>query len=160
MAVINDILDYSKLSTGKLRFDSRNFSPREVMNEVVKLFEVKANEKGLQILSNIDQSLPQNVTGDDFRLRQVLINLLSNAIKFTNQGSIIVSGSVLRKTDDAVKIQFTVADTGIGIPSDMQSQIFEEFTQADGGISRKFGGTGLGLTIVKKIVDYRVAKFP
>lgn len=153
MAVINDILDYSKLSTGKLRFDSRNFSPREVMNEVVKLFEVKANEKGLQILSNIDQSLPQNVTGDDFRLRQVLINLLSNAIKFTNQGSIIVSGSVLRKTDDAVKIQFTVADTGIGIPSDMQSQIFEEFTQADGGISRKFGGTGLGLTIVKKLVE-------
>jgi len=97
--------------------------------------------------------LPQNVTGDDFRLRQVLINLLSNAIKFTNQGSIIVSGSVLRKTDDAVKIQFTVADTGIGIPPEMQSQIFEEFTQADGGISRKFGGTGLGLTIVKKLVE-------
>ncbi|MBC7125806.1 MAG: response regulator, partial [Bacteroidales bacterium] len=153
MAVINDILDYSKLATGKLRLESREFSPRDVVNDVVKLFEVKANEKGLQILSNIDQSLPQSVIGDDFRLRQVLINLLSNAIKFTEQGSIIVSGAVLRKTDDSVKIQFTVADTGIGISPEMQSQVFEEFTQADGGISRKFGGTGLGLTIVKKLVE-------
>ena len=153
MAVINDILDYSKLATGKLRLESREFSPREVVNDTVKLFEARANEKGLQILSNIDQSLPHIVVGDDFRLRQVLINLLSNAIKFTEQGSIIVSGAVVRKTDDSVKIQFTVADTGIGISPEMQSQVFEEFTQADGGISRKFGGTGLGLTIVKKLVE-------
>lgn len=153
MAVINDILDYSKLATGKLRLESRVFSPRDVVNDAVKLFEVRASEKGLQILSNIDQSLPQSVIGDDFRLRQVLINLLSNAIKFTEQGSIIVSGTVLRKTDESVKIQFTVADTGIGISPEMQSQVFEEFTQADGGISRKFGGTGLGLTIVKKLVE-------
>lgn len=153
MAVINDILDYSKLATGKLRLESREFSPREVVNDTVKLFEARANEKGLQILSNIDQSLPHIVVGDDFRLRQVLINLLSNAIKFTEQGSIIVSGAVLRKTDDSLKIQFTVADTGIGISPEMQSQVFEEFTQADGGISRKFGGTGLGLTIVKKLVE-------
>lgn len=153
MAVINDILDYSKLATGKLRLESRVFSPRDVVNDVVKLFELKATEKGLYILSNIDQSLPEYVTGDDFRLRQVLINLLSNAIKFTNQGSIIISVAVLRKTDESVKIQFTVADTGIGIPPEMQSQIFEEFTQADSGISRRFGGTGLGLTIVKKLVE-------
>ena len=153
MAVINDILDYSKLATGKLRLESKEFSPREVVNDTVKLFEVRAGEKGLQLLSSIDQSIPQSVIGDDFRLRQVLINLLSNAIKFTNQGSIIVSAAVLRKTDESVKIQFTVADTGIGISPEMQSQVFEEFTQADGGISRKFGGTGLGLTIVKKLVE-------
>lgn len=153
MAVINDVLDYSKLATGKLRLESNDFSPRDVITDVVKLFEVKASEKGLQILSNIDQSLPQIVVGDDFRLRQVLINLLSNAIKFTNEGSIIVSGAVIRRTDDSVKIQITVADTGIGIPDEMQSQIFEEFTQADNGISRRFGGTGLGLTIVKKLVE-------
>lgn len=153
MAVINDILDYSKLAAGKLRLESREFSPRKVVNDAVKLFEVKAGEKGLQIHSNIDQALPERVIGDDFRLRQVLINLLSNAIKFTEQGSIIVSGTVLRKTDDSVKIQFTVADTGIGISHEMQSQVFEEFTQADSGVSRRFGGTGLGLSIVKKLVE-------
>ncbi|MDI3527774.1 MAG: hypothetical protein PWR03_1957 [Tenuifilum sp.] len=153
LSVINDILDYSKLETGKLRLEQRVFSPRKVVENVVKLFEAKATEKELNILVNVDASIPEKMVGDDYRLQQVLINLVGNSIKFTNQGSIIVSASVLNQTDDVAKIQFTVADTGIGIPVDMQAQIFEEFTQADSSTSRRFGGTGLGLTIVKRLVE-------
>ncbi|QKG80875.1 ATP-binding protein [Tenuifilum thalassicum] len=153
LSVINDILDYSKLETGKLRLEQRVFSPRKVVENVVKLFEAKATEKELNILVNVDASIPEKMVGDDYRLQQVLINLVGNSIKFTNQGSIIVSASVLNQADDVAKIQFTVADTGIGIPVDKQAQIFEEFTQADSSTSRRFGGTGLGLTIVKRLVE-------
>ncbi len=153
LSVINDILDYSKLETGKLRLENRRFSPRDTIDEVVKLFEGKAEEKKLQLLSNIDLTVPEMLWGDDFRLKQVLINLLSNAIKFTHEGNIILSATVIRQNSESVKLQFTVADTGIGIPPEMQSQIFEEFTQADAGTARRYGGTGLGLTIVKKLVE-------
>ncbi len=153
LSVINDILDYSKLESGKLSLESRLFSPANVLSEVSELFHQKAEEKGLKVLFNADPSVPEQVWGDDFRLRQIIINLVSNAIKFTDKGSVIISASVLRQTLQSVKLQFTVADTGIGIPLEKQEQIFEEFTQADSSTSRRYGGTGLGLTLVKKLTE-------
>jgi hypothetical protein len=102
---------------------------------------------------NIDSSVQPELWGDTFRLRQILMNLLSNAIKFTESGSIIVGLTLVKQTDEFAKIQLTVADSGVGIPEEQQASIFEEFTQADSGVARKYGGTGLGLTIVKKLTE-------
>ncbi|HRX30604.1 MAG: response regulator [Bacteroidales bacterium] len=153
LSVINDILDYSKLESGQVKFEQDKFSPSEVVNDAIDLFAVKATEKGLQLLANIDSEVPSHLWGDSFRLKQIIMNLLSNSIRFTQTGSVIVSVSVVRQTDEFARILFTVADTGIGIPKEQHQLIFEEFTQAETGVTRKFGGTGLGLTIVKKLVE-------
>lgn len=153
LSVINDILDYSKLESGQLRLENTRFEPRALLNEVVSFFTPKATEKGLNILSNIDPQTPHELWGDTFRLRQIIINLLSNAIKFTDNGSVIVTVSLGKQTEEFAKLAITVADTGVGIPENQQSLIFEEFTQADSSIVRKYGGTGLGLTIVKKLTE-------
>lgn len=153
LSVINDILDYSKLESGQLRLENIRFEPRKVINDVVQFFTPKADDKKLTILANIDESVPSELWGDTFRLRQILMNLLSNAIKFTDTGSVIVSTSIVKQTSEFAKLQITVADSGVGIPEEQQALIFEEFTQADSGVSRKYGGTGLGLTIVKKLTE-------
>lgn len=153
LSVINDILDYSKLESGHVRLENVRFEPEKIFTDVVQFFMPRINEKRLTVLVNIDTSTPGELWGDTFRLRQILMNLLSNAIKFTENGSIIVSVSVLKQTEEFAKLQITVADTGVGIPVEHQSLIFEEFTQVDGGIARKYGGTGLGLTIVKKLTE-------
>jgi signal transduction histidine kinase/CheY-like chemotaxis protein/HPt (histidine-containing phosphotransfer) domain-containing protein len=153
LSVINDILDYSKLESGQVRFETAMFDPVSATESVIQTFTPKVEEKQLLIHTNIDPAVPHVLWGDSFRLKQALMNLLSNAIKFTESGSIIVSLGVVRLTPEYVKLQFTVADTGVGIPPEQQQAIFEEFTQADSSISRKYGGTGLGLTLVKKIVE-------
>jgi len=153
LSVINDILDYSKLESGQLKLESIRFEPRRVINEVVLFFTPRANEKNLNLMVNIDSSVQPELWGDTFRLRQILMNLLSNAIKFTESGSIIVGLTLVKQTDEFAKIQLTVADSGVGIPEEQQASIFEEFTQADSGVARKYGGTGLGLTIVKKLTE-------
>ncbi|MGE0077564.1 MAG: ATP-binding protein [Bacteroidales bacterium] len=153
LSVINDILDYSKLESGQLKLENIRFEPQRVISDVVTFFTPRASEKSLNLLVNIDSSVPLELWGDTFRLRQILMNLLSNALKFTESGSIIVSGAIIRQTDEFAKLQITVADSGVGIPEEQQAQIFEEFTQADGGVARKYGGTGLGLTIVKKLTE-------
>ncbi|MBQ9470610.1 MAG: response regulator [Bacteroidales bacterium] len=153
LAVINDILDYSKLDAGHMRLNQHLFSPSALIAEVGQTFDYRAKEKGIDLLVHSDPTLPAELWGDGFRLKQIAMNLVSNAIKFTAQGSVVVNLGTARTTAHHTSLQLTVADTGIGIPTDAQHTVFEDFTQADPSIARQHGGTGLGLAIVKKLVD-------
>jgi signal transduction histidine kinase/CheY-like chemotaxis protein len=150
LALINEMLDFSKVEAGRLELDARPFALTSLVEEVVELLAPRAQEKGLEIASFVDEHLPERVVGDATRLRQVLLNLAGNAVKFTDKGgfAIIVSAG-----GGADEIAFAVRDTGIGIGEDAQARIFEEFEQADAAPSRRFGGTGLGLAISKRIVE-------
>lgn len=153
LRVINDILDFSKMEAGKMKLENITFSLREIIREIVTLFNAKANEKNIVLQTVISPEVPDVLNGDPVRLRQLLYNYLSNAIKFTDNGTVTVD---IRpgKIDGAVaKIKFSVTDTGIGIPEDKQDILFQAFNQVDGSHTRKYGGTGLGLSIVKKIAE-------
>jgi PAS domain S-box-containing protein len=155
MTVINDILDFSKIEVGKLDIENIPFDVFRTVSSTVSTLSFKTNDKGLDLNLHIDDDIPKNLVGDPMRLRQVLINLLSNAVKFTEKGSITVDVRTLKKIQDENKIilQFSVEDTGVGIPEDKIEKIFDSFSQADSSITRKFGGTGLGLTISSKLVS-------
>jgi len=148
LGLINDILDFSKIESHKLELNKIEFNPFTEFESVVRLFNVKAGEKGIRFLCFIDPRIPESVISDPLRIKQVLSNLLSNAIKFTPQdGLVIIEINLSRNKDGFCLINFSVADTGMGIPERKQKQIFEAFTQADSSITRLFGGTGLGLSI-------------
>jgi two-component system, sensor histidine kinase and response regulator len=151
LSIINDILDFSKIEAGKLDLESIPFDLRESFGETMKSLSVRAHQKGLELIYDVQPDVPEAVMGDPGRIRQVLINLVSNAIKFTEQGEIFVS--VEENSHDAAVsyLHLMVKDTGIGIPTEIQGRIFEPFSQADGS-ARRFGGTGLGLTICAKLV--------
>ncbi|MGH9326985.1 MAG: ATP-binding protein [Terriglobia bacterium] len=151
--IINDILDFSKIEAGKLELDSAPFSLRYLLETTLKPFMIRARQKGLHLACDFDPRVPDGLMGDSTRLRQVLTNLAENAIKFTEKGSIRVSVQAVALNQDQVVLRFDVTDTGIGIPPEKQQIVFEAFTQADGSTTRKFGGTGLGLTITKKLVS-------
>jgi PAS domain S-box-containing protein len=153
LALINDILDLSKIEAGKLRLDRVQFQLGPTIAEVVSLFALEARMKGLGFVSNVPSDLPRVVVGDPGRLRQVLRNLLGNALKFTDHGEIGVRAELLNEATNVVQIRFTVHDTGIGMPPDQQSRLFESFTQGDGSSTRRHGGTGLGLAISKQLVE-------
>jgi PAS domain S-box-containing protein len=153
LALINDILDLSKIEAGKLRLDRVQFQLGPTIAEVVSLFALEARMKGLGFVSNVPADLPRVVVGDPGRLRQVLRNLLGNALKFTDHGEIGVHAELLNEATNVVQIRFTVHDTGIGMPPDQQSRLFESFTQGDGSSTRRHGGTGLGLAISKQLVE-------
>jgi PAS domain S-box-containing protein len=150
LSLIEEILDFSKIEAGRLDLEARPFGLGQMVEEIVELLAPRAQAKGLEIASLVDERLANRVVGDMARLRQVLLNLAGNAVKFTETGGValIVEPGV---TQD--QISFAVRDTGIGIAPDAQSRIFEEFEQADGGMTRKFGGTGLGLAISRRIVE-------
>ncbi|MBF0612133.1 MAG: response regulator [Magnetococcales bacterium] len=151
LAVINDVLDFSRIESGRFTIADIPFSPRHVVEETSGLMQVAAEEKGLTLSVDIAASIPESIVGDDGRVRQVLINLLGNAIKFTHQGRVNVTLTLdLQKPGTLL---FSVADTGIGIAQEHVNHIFEHFAQADSGIARRYGGTGLGLTISKRLVD-------
>lgn len=150
LELINDILDVSKLESGKLALEVRPFNMRRIMEETLRTMETAARGKGLKLTLGIDGLLSSNFMGDPFRLRQIIINLTSNAIKFTERGEVEVS--VSPEGTDGI-ILFTVNDTGIGIPKEIVEEIFKPFTQADSSTSRRYGGTGLGTTISKQLVD-------
>jgi signal transduction histidine kinase/CheY-like chemotaxis protein len=155
LTVINDILDFSKIEAGRLELDPISFNLRDLLEETARSLALKAHEKGLELVSNVAADVPEFVVGDTTRIRQILINLIGNAIKFTAHGEVeltarLDTGSV---TDDAVCLHFSVRDTGIGIPAEKQGQIFESFSQVDTSTTRKFGGTGLGLTISSRLVE-------
>ena len=152
LTVINDILDFSKIEAGKMMLESAEFNLRETLEETIRTFSLRAGEKGLELICDIPSSIPQLVLGDTERLRQVLVNLLGNAIKFTDRGEIILQAHLEEKEDDSVHLHFTIRDTGIGVPKEKQELIFESFVQADGSSRRKYGGTGLGLTICTRLV--------
>lgn len=155
--IINDILDFSKIEAGKLSIDEVPFNLAELVEDTVDLISIKAEEKGLELLCSIDPALPSQLLGDPIRIKQVLMNLMGNAVKFTSRGEVFVhlrSGATYIKNDISyTDIEVTVKDTGIGIPKDKLNAIFESFTQADNSTTRKYGGTGLGLTISKSLVD-------
>jgi len=158
LKIINDILDLSKVEAGKLEFEQTDFVLSEVMDGLVNTLSVKAKEKGLDFIVEADKQIPPHLLGDPTRLSQVLINLSGNAIKFTDSGSVTVKCKLLDKTDTTVNLQFSVTDTGIGIPANKLDAIFESFTQAESNTTRKFGGTGLGLTISKQLVNLQGGK--
>jgi signal transduction histidine kinase/CheY-like chemotaxis protein/HPt (histidine-containing phosphotransfer) domain-containing protein len=153
LIVINDILDYSKIEAGKIELETLDFNLRDCAEESLKTFALVADEKRLELLCDIAPDVPELVAGDPGRLRQILLNLVSNAIKFTAHGEVALKVEVERAEHDDTVIKFAVADTGIGIPVEKQESIFSPFTQADSSTTRKYGGTGLGLTISARMVE-------
>jgi signal transduction histidine kinase/CheY-like chemotaxis protein len=148
LGILNDILDLSKIDAGKLEIESVPFSLRSLMDDTCRTFSFQAKEKELRLRYTVDPGTPDSWTGDPGRLRQVLVNLIGNALKFTAAGSVTA-----RALASQSELRFEVTDTGIGIPLEKQSQIFEAFSQVDGSITRRFGGTGLGLTICSRLVE-------
>ncbi|MFM7021500.1 MAG: response regulator [Flavobacteriales bacterium] len=153
IVIINDILDFSKIEAGKMSIESSPFDLKNLLSELLKLQKQSAEDKGISLVLKVDDKVPARVVGDSVRVNQILLNLLSNAIKFTGRGKVELNVKVLQETDKDVRLEMTVEDSGIGIPADKLSDIFESFTQAKGDTTRKYGGTGLGLTIVKKLVN-------
>ncbi len=152
LAVINDILDFSKIEAGKLKLEQLDFDLQDTVESAVELFANPAQRKGLELTCHMARAFPRTLRGDPVRLRQTLLNLISNAIKFTREGEVNVRVEAVAETDTTVTLRFAVRDSGMGIPVEAQGRIFDAFSQADGSTTRRFGGTGLGLTIVKELV--------
>jgi len=153
LRIINDVLDYTKIEVGRISIEYYKFSFSEVMNETLALYETSANQKKLNLYTIIDENIPENLFGDALRLKQILGNLIGNAIKFTNEGYVKVVCKVARTETLFTTIEFSVEDSGIGIPEDKQKLLFERFTQIDSSYAKPFQGTGLGLAISKKLVE-------
>jgi PAS domain S-box-containing protein len=153
LTLLNDILDFSKIEAGRLEIEKINFNLRNTVEDVAYTLAERAQVKGLEIACLMNPDIASNLRGDPGRLRQILVNLVGNAIKFTHQGEIVIQVEPLEKSDTQAVIHFSVQDTGVGIPLERQAAIFERFTQADGSTTRKYGGTGLGLTICKQLVE-------
>ncbi|MCP4592820.1 MAG: response regulator, partial [bacterium] len=153
LTLLNDILDLSKIEAGRTELEKTDFELATVMNAVADLASNLAREKGLELVCHVDPAIPNRLLGDPARLRQVLVNLSGNAVKFTEQGEVEISVEQESRTNDHVTLLFSVRDTGIGIPADHLDSVFDRFTQADGATTRRYGGTGLGLTISKQVVD-------
>ncbi|MBV7271753.1 response regulator [Clostridium sp. PL3] len=153
LGIINDILDFSKIEAGKLELESINFNLKDVISSTVAMIQMKAIDKGLRLICDISEDIPCYLNGDHLRLQQILMNLLNNSIKFTETGSILIKASLLYSNEKNCKISFSVKDTGIGITKDLLPKLFTPFSQADTSITRKYGGTGLGLTICKNLVN-------
>ncbi|MBT5869628.1 MAG: response regulator [Nitrospinaceae bacterium] len=152
LTIINDILDVSKIEAGKLDIEETEFNLDKVLEGVSDVLHTKIMEKGLEFNFNLAPEVPRNLLGDPVRLSQILTNLTSNAVKFTEKGTITISIKVLQQTQDILKLEFSVQDSGIGLSELQISKLFKPFNQADSSTTRKFGGTGLGLTIVKKLI--------
>jgi len=153
LSIINDILDFSKIEAGKLELESVDFRLDEVISNIIGMISVKAAEKNLEVLNTIAKDLPYDLIGDPMRLGQILINLVNNAVKFTDKGHILIRAELLDTAGDICHVKFTVSDTGIGMTQEQMGKLFAAFSQADSSVTRKYGGTGLGLTICKRLVD-------
>jgi ammonium transporter, Amt family len=153
LTIINDILDFSKIEAGKLTLETIDFDFRETVDAVVDLLGLKAQEKGIELISLINPEIPTTVQGDPVRLRQILMNLIGNAIKFTAQGEIVVQVVPEEDTSGTGLLRFMITDTGIGISPEGQNRLFQAFSQEDSSTTRKYGGTGLGLSITKMLAE-------
>jgi len=153
IVLINDILDLAKVDSGKMTFEKEPFKMANSIASMLHLFKTKIQEKNLTLIKDYDTRIPDVLLGDSVRLHQIILNLLSNAVKFTNEGEITVCIQLIHEDSQNVTIEFSVTDTGIGIPESRLSSIFENFQQATSGTSRLYGGTGLGLAIVKQLVE-------
>jgi PAS domain S-box-containing protein len=151
--VINDILDFSKIEAGKLELEKTEFEIRDLIRDTLKTLAQRTENKPIEICSRISPKVPMTLLGDPTRLRQLVVNLVGNAIKFTEQGNIVVNADLEAANGDEVTLRISVSDTGMGIPKEKQNLIFDSFAQVDGSTTRKFGGTGLGLTISRQLVE-------
>ena len=152
LTLINDILDFSKIEAGKLEVEAIEFDLGDAVGDTMKALSVRAQQKGLELAYEFQPDVPYALVGDPGRLRQIIVNLIGNAIKFTEKGEVVLSVQADCSKRDDVQLHFTISDTGIGIPVEKQAAIFQAFTQADGSMSRTYGGTGLGLTISSRLV--------
>lgn len=153
LGIINDILDFSKIEAGKLSMEHIPFNLNEVLNNINTVVGVKVHDKGLELLFDIGQDVPMGLVGDSLRVNQVITNLMGNSVKFTDKGQVTLGIQKLEDAEDKVKLKFSVSDTGIGMTPEQCGKLFQAFTQADTSTTRKYGGTGLGLTISKKLVE-------
>ena len=158
IVLINDILDLAKVDAGKMTFEEIPFKMSSSISAMIHLFETKIQEKNLELVKIYDKHIPEVLLGDPVRLHQIILNLVSNAVKFTSKGKITVKLKLVKEDEKQVNIEFSVTDTGIGIPENKKDQIFENFHQASSGTSRLYGGTGLGLAIVKQLVEAQGGK--
>ncbi len=153
LVIINDILDLSKINSEKLEIENINFNIRDVLDSVQKTLEVKVKEKAIRLQLIIGDQVPNRFCGDPVRINQILLNIVGNAVKFTDKGSVTIVCNLIRKTDQAYDLAFDVIDTGIGIKKENIKNVFNSFSQANSTITRKYGGTGLGLPISKKLIE-------
>ena len=153
LSLIEDILDISKIEAGKFCIEETDFDLHNLINNTSSIMRTQAESKGIELTSYVSPSTPYKLIGDPHHLRQVLINLIGNAVKFTEEGSVKLRVTTTSENDTHANIRFEVKDTGVGIPLEVQNSIFESFTQADNSTTRKFGGTGLGTTISKQIIE-------
>ena len=153
LGIINDILDFSKIEAGKLDMEKIDFSLDDVLENVSNLIGVKSQEKGLELLFDTGRDAPVHLVGDPLRLGQVLTNLGNNAVKFTEKGEVVIRTELVEQKDQQIQLRFTVKDSGIGLTQEQQGKLFQAFSQADASTTRKYGGTGLGLTISKRLVN-------
>ncbi|KPA17438.1 membrane protein containing ATP-binding region, ATPase-like protein [Candidatus Magnetomorum sp. HK-1] len=151
--LINDILDFSKIDAGKLDMEKTNFYLKDTIDDITDMFREKIANKNIELIISIEKDTPNGLVGDPSRLRQIITNLMSNAVKFTEQGEIVLNVYALEQTEKNTFLNFSVKDSGIGIPKDTAHKLFSAFTQADGSTTRKYGGTGLGLSICKRLVE-------
>jgi PAS domain S-box-containing protein len=153
LGIINDILDFSKIEAGKLDMESTDFQLEDTLDNISTLVGIKTQEKGLELLFKTDPAVPGALVGDPLRLGQILINLANNAVKFTDSGEIVVSTELVKKNKAQVTLKFSVQDTGVGMTEEQAAKLFQPFMQADSSTTRKYGGTGLGLTISKRLAE-------
>jgi len=153
LGIINDILDFSKIEAGKLDMESTDFQLEDTLDSISTLVGIKTQEKGLELLFKTDPAVPRALVGDPLRLGQILINLANNAVKFTDSGEIVVSTELVKKNKAQVTLKFSVQDTGVGMTAEQAAKLFQPFMQADSSTTRKYGGTGLGLTISKRLAE-------
>jgi two-component system, sensor histidine kinase and response regulator len=153
LGIINDILDFSKIEAGKMDMESVDFQLEDTLDNISTLVGIKTQEKGLELLFKTDPAVPRALVGDPLRLGQILINLSNNAVKFTDTGEIVVATELVKKDKDQVTLKFSVRDTGIGMTAEQAAKLFQPFSQADSSTTRKYGGTGLGLTISKRLAE-------
>ena len=153
LGVINDILDFSKIEAGRLDIEAVDFRLDDVIASVTSITAQKAQDKGLEFLAEVANSVPQNLVGDPLRLGQVIANLINNAIKFTERGEVYLKAELQEQVGERARLRFSVKDTGIGMTPEQAARLFQPFSQADASTTRKHGGTGLGLTICRRLVE-------
>ncbi|MCP5107381.1 MAG: response regulator, partial [bacterium] len=150
--IVNEVLDFSRIEAGKIELEHTPFKISELLQQILRMLAIKAHEKKLELMCRLDPGIPDNLVGDPVRIRQVLINLIGNAVKFTHEGEVLISIEKKKETKRKVTLEFSVSDTGVGIAADKTDSLFEKFSQLDSSTTRKYGGTGLGLTIAQDLV--------